>query len=108
MYSLPQSYNQTSKCKRCISSNAYDVNKYISWINNLLIYEEEPLPMVLKRLELYYGKKFIIKNNISDIQISGKLELKNSLSKVLHTLSYSFPIDFEEKEDSIWVMTRNN
>ena len=23
MYSLPQSYNQTSKCKRCISSNAY-------------------------------------------------------------------------------------
>ena len=25
MYSLPQSYNQTSKCKRCISSNAYPV-----------------------------------------------------------------------------------
>ena len=25
MYSLPQSYNQTSKCKRCISSNAYGV-----------------------------------------------------------------------------------
>ena len=24
MYSLPQSYNQNSKCKRCISSNAYD------------------------------------------------------------------------------------
>ena len=24
MYSLPQSYNQTSKCKRCISSNAYE------------------------------------------------------------------------------------
>lgn len=25
MYSLPQSYNQTSKCKRCISSNAYEI-----------------------------------------------------------------------------------
>jgi len=24
LYSLPQSYNQTSKCKRCISSNAYE------------------------------------------------------------------------------------
>ena len=23
MYSLPQSYNQTSKCKRCICPNAY-------------------------------------------------------------------------------------
>ena len=30
MYSLPQSYNQTSKCKRCISSNAY---KKIAWIH---------------------------------------------------------------------------
>ena len=27
MYSLPQSYNQTSKCKRCISSNAYITSK---------------------------------------------------------------------------------
>ena len=85
-----------------------DANKYISWINNLLIYEEEPLPTVLKRLEHYYGKKFIIQNNINSIRISGKLELKNNLSKVLHTLSYSFPIDFEEKEDSIWVIARNN
>ena len=28
MYSLPQSYNQTSKCKRCISSNAYDTDLF--------------------------------------------------------------------------------
>ena len=28
MYSLPQSYNQTSKCKRCISSNAYFTSIY--------------------------------------------------------------------------------
>ena len=35
MYSLPQSYNQTSKCKRCISSNAYrfvsPYKRYIGW-----------------------------------------------------------------------------
>ena len=28
MYSLPQSYNQTSKCKRCICPNAYDLCKH--------------------------------------------------------------------------------
>ena len=28
MYSLPQSYNQTSKCKRCISSNAYALKTF--------------------------------------------------------------------------------
>ena len=26
MYSLPQSYNQTSKCKRCICPNAYVIS----------------------------------------------------------------------------------
>ena len=30
MYSLPQSYNQTSKCKRCISSNAYRLCTYVA------------------------------------------------------------------------------
>ena len=38
MYSLPQSYNQTSKCKRCISSNAYD--------NTI---QQEPAPVQPKR-----------------------------------------------------------
>lgn len=61
-----------------------------------------------KEIGTLLWKKFIIPNNISSIRISGKLELKNNLSKVLHTLSYSFPIDFEEKEDSIWVIARNN
>ena len=27
MYSIPQSYNQTSRCKRCIYSNAYNPNE---------------------------------------------------------------------------------
>ena len=36
MYSLPQSYNQTSKCKRCISSNAYEV------LVQLLVLEQTP------------------------------------------------------------------
>ena len=44
MYSLPQSYNQTSKCKRCISSNAYPeyigkLNFYCSAVDDILCRE---------------------------------------------------------------------
>ena len=81
-----------------------NVNKYISWIDNLLIYKEEPLEKVLPRLEHYYGKKFVITNDIKDIRISGKLELKERLDKVLHTLSFSFPVTFKEEGDTVWVM----
>ena len=34
---LPQSYNQTSKCKRCISSNAYDSS--VKFLSNTLRHE---------------------------------------------------------------------
>ena len=38
MYSLPQSYNQTSKCKRCISSNAYREVEYSDDVKMPIVY----------------------------------------------------------------------
>ena len=35
MYSLPQSYNQTSKCKRCICPNAYRDQTFVDQTDNL-------------------------------------------------------------------------
>ena len=53
MYSLPQSYNQTSKCKRCICPNAY-LNKSI-----LVIVLDKETKQVIKR-------KLVIPNSIAD------------------------------------------
>ncbi len=40
LYSLPQSYNQTSKCKRCISSNAYlGNNQCMTWRYRITVIE---------------------------------------------------------------------
>ena len=86
-----------------------NVQKYISWINDLLICENEPLPNVLKKLGLYYGKVFIWEDGAKQIQLSGKLELKEDLEKVLHTIAFSFPVFFEEQQtdtDTIHVRTR--
>lgn len=80
-----------------------EVDKYICWINDLLIYEDDPLPRVLRKLELYYGKEFVCKDELDHILVSGKLDLKENLDEVLHTISYSFPVSFEEKNDIIYV-----
>ena len=50
MYSLPQSYNQTSKCKRCISSNAYVC------LGNARI--ELPKDLTYEKLLQYWERKF--------------------------------------------------
>ena len=62
-----------------------------------------------KEIGTLLWKKFIIPNNISSIPILGKPKFKNSLSKVLHTLFYSFPIDFEEKKTlyELWLEITN-
>ena len=84
-----------------------NVQKYISWINDLLICENEPLPNVLKKLGLYYGKEFVWEEGAKQILLSGKLELKEDLNKVLHTIAFSFPVFFEEQQvDTIRVQTR--
>lgn len=87
---------------------AVDVEKYISWTDKLLVYEEESLPNVLKKLERYYGKFFIVDRQAEGILISGKLELKDDLSKVLHALSYAFPVAFDERADTVVVSAKTN
>ena len=82
-----------------------DAKRYISWTDHLFSYEEEILPQVLKDLEHYYGKIFICQHPAEEVLVSGKLELKDTLSKVLYSLSYSFPITFDEKADTVWVTT---
>ena len=63
--------------------------------DDLLVYEDEPLPVLLKKLERYYGKKFLYPKGIDRYQVSGKLDLKERLEDVLHTISFSFPVRFE-------------
>lgn len=83
-----------------------EVDKYICWIDDLLIYEDDPLPQVLKKLELYYGKEFVWKGKLDHYLVSGKLDLKDDLDEVLHTISYSFPVSFTEKDGVIYVDTQ--
>ena len=76
MYSLPQSYNQTSKCKRCISSNAYAVILIVIATiikNNKEVIEEDLKNNSILPLEYHYfyyahseGPKWLaIKDDIS-------------------------------------------
>jgi len=37
------------------------------------------------------------------MQVSGKLDLKDKLEDVLHTISYSAPIEYKEVGDKIYV-----
>lgn len=72
-----------------------DVEPYVCWVQNMLMYSNEPLDNVFKKLSLYYGIEIKLKEGVADLKVSGKLDLKEHLEDVLHTISYSAPVEFE-------------
>lgn len=80
-----------------------DVEPYICWVKNMLMYTNEPLDRVFKKLNMYYGKEFILEPEVIMLQVSGKLDLKEKLEDVLNTISFSAPIYYEELNGKIYV-----
>ncbi|MBD8390323.1 FecR family protein [Dysgonomonas sp. BGC7] len=64
-----------------------NVEYYTSWINGLYIFENEQLGVIMKRLSKYYGKSIKCSPEISKLECSGKLDLKESLNDILNNLS---------------------
>lgn len=80
-----------------------DVEQYVCWVKNMLMYMDEPLDKVFKKLNLYYGKEFVLETGIAELQVTGKLDLKDKLEDVLHTIAFSAPIYYEETDGKIYV-----
>ena len=83
-----------------------NVDSYISWINNELIYDEEPLASVFRRLRIYYGITFDIKCDIDRLRVSGRLLLAENPSDVLSALSFSLPVDLSSDNSVVIVTAR--
>ncbi len=80
-----------------------DVTPYVSWKDNILIYNDKTLSEVFDRLNICYGKEFVISPEVANIRVSGKLYLKENVEAVLRTIAFSTPIKYEEREGQIHV-----
>lgn len=78
------------------SPKKVDVEPYICWMKNMLMYTNESLGKVFSRLNLYYGMEFELDSEVALMRVSGKLDLKEKLEDVLHTIAFSVPICYEE------------
>jgi ferric-dicitrate binding protein FerR (iron transport regulator) len=80
-----------------------DVKQYVSWIDNILVYKDEPLEFVLHRLGIYFGKEFEISQGVKGKSVTGKLEFKEDLFEMLDIISFTASVSFEEQGDKIIV-----
>jgi ferric-dicitrate binding protein FerR (iron transport regulator) len=66
-----------------------------------LIFDEETVQEVLKKLERYYDQKLTMEGPDISVKFSGKLNLDENLEEVLENISYSIPLALTKKQNEI-------
>ena len=84
-----------------------DVELYTSWLNGYLIFENEPVDNIFKKLERYYNKNILIEKLSGQPIFTGKLDLADNLEKVLKNIGFSasFSVDYE---NDVFLIRQNN
>jgi len=80
------------------------VEFYIAWTEGWFLFSKENLFAVFNKLERYYNVKFIYDKSFSSNDlISGKLDLKDSISDVLVTISGLSKISYKIENKNIYI-----
>lgn len=102
---------QAGICGTELKVKNVETDMFSSWKDGKLIFRNEYLPLVTKRLERWYNVKIELGNDkrLSEISYTGTLEME-SFSEVLQLLKVTAPIDFSynEKTRTIKIIYKKN
>jgi len=74
-------------------------DNYIAWIYGYLVFKEEPLQDVLKRISRYYNINIEPGNSIKNLKVTGKLDLKEDPERVLNGISITIKAKLIKMDD---------
>lgn len=82
-----------------LQKDKVDVELYASWMNGYLIFDNEPVENIFRKLERYYDKEILTEKLSGQPMFTGKLDLADNLEKVLENISFSasFSVDYENE-----------
>ncbi len=79
----------------------------ISWKDNVLKFDNQPLPVILTHLERWYDVKFYYpENRLKDQRFTMTIKTE-SLREVLELIRISTPIEFKIEVDSVYITLMN-
>lgn len=84
-----------------ITLEKVDVELYSSWINGYLVFDDEPVENIFKKLERYYNRRILTDNIDERIRFTGKLDLADNMEKVLNFIAFSASFSFEIENETV-------
>lgn len=99
---IPNQRYSFDKANQIQSVDEVDVFPYISWKDGILSFNSEDLGLVLDKLSSYYGVKFDYERNaLSEIHLTGKLDLNNDVDEALKVIASISQIQYVHMKKSI-------
>ena len=88
---IPNDFLAMNKTTGQVKLENKNLNKYISWVKNIIIFDDTPMPEVARTLERWYGVKVIVSDpEINKYRFTTTFE-NESLFRVLELLELSSP-----------------
>lgn len=98
-------YNK--KTKR-MSSKKVDVNRYFSWRDGVLIFKNDDLNTIVRRLSRYYNINITIDDQkLANETFSGYLDLKDDVENVLETIKITTDLQYDRTGNQTITITTN-
>jgi len=82
-----------------ITRESVDVELYTSWIDGYLIFRNEPVTGVIKKLERSYNQNIVMEHGFEEITFSGKLDLVEDFDKVLENIAFTSSFTIQKEKE---------
>jgi len=77
------------KSAETFAKDKVDVELYSSWVNGYLVFRNEPVSGIFRKLERYYNLPIVVEQGIDNSTFSGKLDLMEDIEVVLENISFT-------------------
>ena len=81
---------------KILGKQKVNASDYILWTKGLIKLNATPFSCILKRLEKYYGVKFVYSENVGKMKFYGLLDLDCSIDELLRRLEFTAPIKYRK------------
>jgi len=102
-YLIPGRRAVYSKKEKKVLANKVDVDKYISWRDGILVFRDDSMSEVVKRLSRWFNVEITIKDPEIKNYIYTATFSDETLSQVLYFLKVSAPIEYRIEEPEILI-----
>jgi ferric-dicitrate binding protein FerR (iron transport regulator) len=90
-----------------VTSNGVNVDLFVSWKENMLRFQNTPFPDVVKKLERWYDVKIILDDKLKFTQQYTMTIKTESLREMLELMLVTTPMNYEIKEDLVYITYKN-